>query len=141
MDALPVVTDVEQLLADGEVEDLLRIWSTFGLRRTWQEAIDRAGDPAACELLGQDLDGWAAVTALEALRASRLLVDRLNGRRWYVMRDAREAGASWAEIGDAAGVSRQAAQQWYRQAIEAQEQHVGEMHDTFRARAVLDENL
>lgn len=137
---LPIGTDVDALLVDGDVGDWLQVWETFSERQTWQAVIERTEDPAACEMFRRDLEDWAPVTPLQALTASRLLVERLSGRRWYVMRDAREAGASWAEIGDALGVSRQAAQQWYRQAIELQEGHVGELHDRSRARAALEED-
>jgi hypothetical protein len=50
-----------------------------------QRAVDELGD----------------ITALDALRANAELVQLLLGRRWYVMQDAREAGATWDEIGEA----------------------------------------
>ncbi|WP_194817974.1 hypothetical protein [Nocardia sp. XZ_19_385] len=41
----------------------------------------------------------ADVTALQALEATRRLVNLLTGRRWATMQAARAAGASWSEIG------------------------------------------
>lgn len=62
----------------------------------------------------------------------------LTGRRWPVMQEAREAGDSWTAIGDALGVTKQGAMDWYKRKITQQEKYVGQFHDTVRARAVLD---
>lgn len=56
-----------------------------------------------------------------------------------MLRAAREAGASRAEISAALGMSKQGAQDWYRRKIADQERYVGVLHDGKRARAVLDE--
>lgn len=76
------------------------------------------------------------VSAIEALAANRELVELLTARRWYVIRDAREAGASWSQIGEALGMSKQGAQDWYRRIAE-QEQDVGDRHDAERAQEAL----
>jgi hypothetical protein len=49
------------------------------------------------------------VTAVEALTALRVLVDEVSGAFEWLMGDARTAGASWAQIGNALGMSKQAA--------------------------------
>jgi hypothetical protein len=91
------------------------------------------------EVAERALNELPDVSALDALEANRQLVELLIGRRWYVMRAAREAGASWSEIGAALGMSKQGAQDWYRRKIADQERYVGDLHDSTRARAVLDE--
>lgn len=48
------------------------------------------------------------------MQANARLVDLLTDRRWVVMRQAREEGASWTAIGTALGMTKQAAQDWYR---------------------------
>lgn len=60
-------------------------------------------------------------SALEALEAGRLLVGLLVGRRWLVVAAARAAGASWADIGEALGVTRQAAHVAYAEAMQSHE--------------------
>jgi hypothetical protein len=71
-----------------------------------------------------------------ALTANVQLVELLV-RRWYVIQAAREAGTSWEDIGAALGMSADEATDWYRGTIARREQHVPDVHDTDRARAVL----
>lgn len=78
------------------------------------------------------------MSALEALAANAAAVDALVGRRWYVMQDAREAGETWEAIGQALGVTKQGAQDYYRRQIAKQEHYAAEFHDAARARAGLD---
>src|SRR5215212_6718208 len=115
---------------------LLGVWRAFGSRLTWQRAIERGGDPQVAE---RALGELPEVSALDALEANRQLVDFLIGRRWFVMQAAREAGASWAQIGAALGMSKQGAGDWYRRKIADQEKYVPDVHDADRARAALDE--
>src|SRR6478735_8582707 len=60
-------------------------------------------------------------------------------KRWYVMKSAREAGATWAQIGEALGTTKQAAHDFYRRKIEEQEKYLPDLHDAAAARAVLEE--
>src|SRR3954447_25599137 len=113
---------------------LLGIWQAFGSRMTWQTAIERGADQQVAERALAELP---EVSALDALEANRQLVDFLIGRRWFVMQAAREAGASWSEIGAALGMSKQGAQDWYRRKIADQERYVGDLHDAERAQAAL----
>jgi DNA-directed RNA polymerase specialized sigma24 family protein len=62
-------------------------------------------------------------SALEALAASRQLVKLLEGRRWYVVAEARSQGASWQQIADALGITRQSAHAAYRDALERMKRH------------------
>jgi len=81
-----------------------------------------------------------SVGPLEALRANAELVQLLTARRWSVIQEAREQGASWTEVGEALGVSRQAAWEFYQRAINGQEQNSIPWHDVDRARAALNES-
>lgn len=113
-----------------------QVWDAYASRATWQQVIERGGDRAIAQ---RALEQLPAVSALEALEANREIVELLTSRRWYVMREAREAGASWTQVGAALGMTKQGAQDWYRRKIELQEQHVGDLHDAGRARAALTE--
>lgn len=121
----------------GDELGLRQVWDAYGSRAVWQQVLERGGDRAVAQ---RALERLPAVSALEALEANREMVELLTNRRWYVMREAREAGASWPQIGAALGMSKQGAQDWYRRKIELQEQHVGDLHDADRARAALAEH-
>jgi hypothetical protein len=123
---------IEQLDEDG----LHGLWNGYHTRRTWEDVRDKGGNP---DIVARVLDENPAVDPLHALEANRRLVDLLTGRRWYVIRDAREAGATWEQIGAALGMTKQGAQDWYKRKIELQEQHVDDFHDAERARAALAE--
>jgi hypothetical protein len=74
------------------------------------------------------------VTAVEALEANGQLVQLLAGRRWYVVQAAREAGATWEDIGTALGMPAPEAQDWHRDQITQRERLVPDLHDAGRAR-------
>jgi hypothetical protein len=57
---------------------------------------------------------------LQALAANREVVDQLVGWRWGAMREAREQGYGWAEIGAALGVDAAQARQAYLEQVERQ---------------------
>lgn len=117
-----------------DVAELMNVWEAYGTLSTWTDAAERGADP---DIAAGALAEVPEVTALDALEANRRLVDLVTGRRWYVMREAREAGASWSEIGEALGMTKQGAQDWYRRKLVEQEKYVGDLHDTAAARAVL----
>lgn len=71
----------------------------------WESALADSG-------LGRD-------ELLEALRANADLVAALTQERWLVMQRARQAGASWEQIGDVLGVSRQSAWEFLKRKLEA----------------------
>jgi hypothetical protein len=107
---------VEEALSGGDVHELLRVWEDFNRGETWRE-----------------------VSALEALRANTKAVELLTGRRWYVIRSSREAGATWTQVGEALGITKQAAHDFYRRRIEEQEKYPPDFHDAAAARAVLED--
>ncbi|MBG0741726.1 hypothetical protein IV500_20425 [Paeniglutamicibacter antarcticus] len=121
-----------------DIPEYLSVWSTYGQRAVWERVIAQGGNKDVA--LGA-LSALPEASALDALKANRAAVDLLVGRRWYVMREAREAGATWEAIGDALGVTKQGAQDYYRRKIEKQEMLVSDLHDAARARAVLDEGV
>lgn len=129
---------IEQALNSGDVHQLLKVWEDFNSGETWRE-VSATGSDQAREGATHFLAEISEVAALEALRANAKAVELLTGRRWYVMKSAREAGATWAQIGDALGITKQAAHDFYSRKIEEQERYLSDLHDTAAARAVLDE--
>lgn len=142
---LPAGTDVAAVLRHGDERPLYAVWDTYGHLRLLRETLAKldAGtlnlddSDASRAALRDDIASVAAVTPSQALEANRRLVDFLTGRRWSVMQEAREAGDSWTVIGDALGVSKQGARDWYLRKIEHQEKYVPQFHDAARARAAL----
>ena len=57
------------------------------------------------------------VEPLEALRQVARSEAELDELRWNQIAAARDAGASWAEIGDALGVSRQSAWEYFTRRV------------------------
>jgi hypothetical protein len=121
------------------LNELLRVLRISDQREQYRHGIEQSrlsGRPV--KLLVAALAKLPGVTGLDALRASRRVVELLTGARWHMMRQAREEGASWSDIGNALGMSRQAAHDFYRRKIE-QEQDDSRVHNTARSRAVGDE--
>ncbi|MER7805299.1 hypothetical protein ABTX71_33860 [Streptomyces parvulus] len=58
------------------------------------------------------------VTALEALTAVRLLAESLTGSRGWITGEARREGATWTEVGQALGMTRQSAWEWFKKYAE-----------------------
>jgi hypothetical protein len=57
------------------------------------------------------------------------------------MRQAREEGSSWSQVGAALGMSRQAAYDFYRRRLDQEHEPVApDSYDVARSRAALDEN-
>ena len=121
----------EALHAADDETALLQVWHAFGARLR-QQALEGGADPEIAERALAELPD---VSALDALEANRQLIELLTGRRWYVMEAAREAGASWSQIGAVLGMSKQGAQDWYRRKIANQERYASDIHDADRARA------
>ena len=129
----------QEALESGDVPDLIRIWNDFNSVETWRDiAAKNRGTQHAATAAGA-LAQLPEVTALDALRANARAVDLLTGRRWYVMKSAREDGATWAQIGEALGMTKQAAHDFYRRKIEEQETYLPDLHDAPGARAVLED--
>lgn len=128
---------VEQALSSGDVHELLRVWEDFNRGETWRE-VSATGSDQARAAAAQFLAEVREVAALEALRANAKAVELLTGRRWHVIKSAREAGATWTQIGQALGITKQAAHDFYRRKIEEQEKYQPDLHDLAAARAVLE---
>ncbi|WP_214941602.1 hypothetical protein [Arthrobacter sp. ISL-85] len=128
---------MEQALNSGDVHELLKVWEDFN-RGEASPGISTGSDQAR-EAAAHFLTEVSEVAALEALRANAKAVDLLTARRWYVMKSAREGGATWAQIGEALGITKQAAHDFYRRKIEEQEKYLPDLHDTAAARAVLED--
>ena len=104
---------VEQALNSGNVHELLKVWEDFNRGETWRE-VSATGSDQAREAAAHFLSEVSEVAALEALRANAKAVELLTARRWYVMKSAREGGATWAQIGEALGITKQAAHDFQR---------------------------
>lgn len=129
---------VERALNSGDVHELLKVWEDFNRGESSPGFSSIASDQAR-EAAAHFLTEVSEVAALEALRANAKAVELLTARRWYVMKSAREGGATWAQIGEALGITKQAAHDFYRRKIEEQEQQSPDFHDTAAARAVLED--
>lgn len=78
----------------------------------------------------------SGVTPLEALAAARVLVDQLSSSRWWIASEARKQGHSWAEIGGALGMTRQAAWAGFRKyADRPHEPWLDRLHGEYRTLA------
>jgi hypothetical protein len=119
--------------------ELWQTWDTFGTRLTWLTVLRRTDTEQGQRVAQRTLDELPSVTALEALTANAQLVELLVSRRWYVMQAAREAGATWTDVGVALGMSTEEAQDWYRDKIAHREQYVPDFHDEERTRAALND--
>ncbi|NUR98213.1 MAG: hypothetical protein HOV67_23530 [Kribbellaceae bacterium] len=130
----PEPADVRSL---EELLDVLRISDQRELYAQRIEQGRQAGHPVA--VLVRALAELPGVTGLEALRASRRVVELLTGARWRMMRQAREEGSSWSEVGSALGMSKQAAYDFYRRNIDRQDATAPPgTYDADRSRAALD---
>jgi hypothetical protein len=65
------------------------------------------------------------------LAANREVVEHLVGWRWAAMREAREQGYGWAEIGAALGLDAEQASRLYLDRVQ-QQQRVHEAHPDLR---------
>jgi hypothetical protein len=121
------------------LEQLLALWDQ-GSRLSRLEA-DHAravasGDHEQADRTALEL-AVPHVTALQSLAANVELVRRLLHGRWKAVRDALETDATWDEIAEAQGLTRDEAVAYYVHAVDDQQRHAGEPFDHHRARAVL----
>jgi hypothetical protein len=104
------------------LEELLDVLRVSDQRELYERGIElghESGHPVA--VLVKALADLPGVTGLEALRASRRVVELLTGARWHMMRQAREEGSSWSQVGAALGMSKQAAYDFYRRKLDQQD--------------------
>ena len=105
------------------LEELLDVLRISDQRELYERGIaqeQEAGHPVA--VLVKALAELPGITGLEALRASRRVVELLTGARWHLMRQAREEGSSWSQVGTALGMSKQAAYDFYRRKLDQQDE-------------------
>lgn len=89
-------------------EENLAVWRAYTQQRNRRRAIE-AGDQYVPEVP----DG-PEVSALYALAATAKIAEWIDAVRWEAMDDAREDGASYAELGRALGITKQGAADYYR---------------------------
>lgn len=106
-------------------------WVAHESRQVWKRVVEQGGDADVAKCA---LDQIPDVDAVGALAANAAAVNLLIGRRWYVMQEAREEGATWEAIGTALGITKQDAQDYYRRQIENQGKYVADFHESVRAR-------
>lgn len=113
-DYLATGADIDRLLDSDYDRHWLLVLETYQERRWLHRRLSQAdeGSTTAAELAAE-LAELAEVSALQALRATKQLLDGLLDQRRRLMIDARDEGASWADIGAALDVSRQAAHELY----------------------------
>src|SRR6476659_9123791 len=125
---------------DSSLAGLLARYQVAGGRRMWRKAVDAAterGDDRGRAAAERALAQLPDIDVLDSIRAGAELVRLIIGWRWLDIRQAREEGRSFSEIGAALGMSKQAAWELYNTAIEHQERYVPDLHDADRARAAL----
>jgi hypothetical protein len=120
---------------------LLDTWDGWSRRDTLAAAIAtlRAQGRAATALSAA-LAHEPVVDPLDALAPNDELVRLLSGWQWHAVRAACGAGASWVQIGAAAGgKTAERARADYLAQIERSERPAADITDTGPFRAVLDE--
>lgn len=139
----PTPLDVPKILADGHEHELWAVHQASVGRAAYEHVRILAaarGDQDGIAIAEQELARLPEVSALDGLAAAHALIRSLTGRRWIDMRRAREQGATWRQIGEALGMTRQAATDYYRRTIAEQERY-NPQHDAARARAALDDGM
>jgi hypothetical protein len=120
--------------------DLLARWDAWGDRELWRKVLANPdAKPEHKPIAERRLAELESATGLDALAANVELVRLLKGWQWQAIKSAREDGATWEQVGEVLGTSKQGALNAYSRAIEHQEKHVPDLHDATAARAVLAE--
>ncbi|GAA4843901.1 hypothetical protein GCM10023201_38580 [Actinomycetospora corticicola] len=76
--------------------------------------------------------GQSAVSALEALRHSRELVELLTGWQWQAVHAARRDGASWEQVAATTSATVEQARAEYAAVLDRQEQALGRDVSAYR---------
>jgi hypothetical protein len=93
-------------------------WSDAEVMRTARTRMAARG--ASLAVFDQHPEWTQGPGPLQALAANREVVERLVGWRWGAMREAREQGHGWAEIGAALGLDADQARQLYLERVQRQ---------------------
>ena len=118
--------------------ELLATWQTWSTTDSLIRAIATAqatGDTAAVQVLTRSLAEQPEADALSALAANHELVSLLAGWQWHAIREAREHGATWAQIATVLGTTAEDARAQYLDTIRSAERYTSA--DTAPYRAVL----
>ena len=100
-------------------------WSDAQAMRTARQRATERGESLAA--FDEHPEWTQGPGPLQALAANREVVDLLVGWRWGAMREAREQGHGWAEIGAALGVDGAQARQAYLERVQQQQR----VHQTY----------
>jgi len=117
-------------------EDLM-VGEDFNRGETLRE-VSATGSDQARAAVAQFLAEVREVAALEVLHANAKPVELPEGRRWYVIKSAREADATWTQIGEALGITKQAAHNFYHRKYRRAGEVPVDLHDAAAAPAVLE---
>jgi hypothetical protein len=104
-------------------------WSDAQVMRTARTRIGERGE--SLTVFDQHPEWTQGPGPLQALAANREVVEQLVGWRFGAMREAREQGHGWAEIGAALGMDAEQARQAYLERVQRQ-QRVHETHPDLR---------
>ena len=104
-------------------------WSDAEVMRTARRRTGERGESLA--VFDQHPEWTQGPGPLQALAANREVVDQLVGWRWSAMREAREQGHAWAEIGAALDMDAAQASQAYLERVQ-QQQRVHQAHPDLR---------
>ena len=123
--------------SEASLSKLLDIYQAQGWQRLTRQTIAKlTAEGKDASLLIATNDAEEQISTLDALRAGDRIAKLLNGWRWNLMRQAREEGRSWSEIGAALDMTKQGAFDYYRNAVDRQEQYALEYSDIAAARKV-----
>ncbi len=98
-------------------------WEAWSMANTMRAALAKAREQSNEDTLAsfEQHPEWTQGPApLEALSANREVVQTMTGWQWQVMRDAREQGHGWREIGAALAVDGDQARRDYLERVERQ---------------------
>ena len=104
-------------------------WSDAEAMRTARRRTGARG--ASLAVFDQHPEWTTGPGPLQALTANREVVDQLVGWRWGAMREARQQGYGWTEIGPTLGVDAAQASQAYLERVQRQ-QRVHQTHPDLR---------
>jgi hypothetical protein len=116
-------TDQQPEVPKHPFTQALETWEAWSMANTMRQALQRAREVGDHKTLAdfQRYPQWTqGPDALEALAANRELVNLLTSWRWAVMRQAREQGRGWHEIGQALDVERDEARGAFLERLDQQ---------------------
>lgn len=120
--------------------DLVQMWENWSHRDTLDQAIrdiEQRGNHESAERIRRYRDTLPLGDPLAAVQAAHELVTGLTEERWHAIRAAREAGATWAQIGAVTGATADRARRAFTERVEHYEEHGPGVTDMAPYRAVL----